>query len=144
MKKSKQKKLYYWLLYLILEFNSPLINAMEVIVNVENNNQISSFHDLQSIFIMRKRYWDSGEKISVFVLPDNNNMHKAFVKEKLQMFPHQIRKIWDRMTYTGTGQPPIIVRSISEMLEKIQQNPNAIGYIDKRDVNESIHYLNLE
>jgi hypothetical protein len=64
-------------------------------------------------------------------LPDNDELHKAFVKETLHMFPHQLRRTWNRMTYTGTGQPPITVYSVAEMLEKVKNTPNAIGYTDK-------------
>lgn len=144
MKQSIHKKLQCWLLYIIIELNIPAVHATEVIVNIQNTNRIHSINDLQSIFVMRKRYWDNGEKINVFVLPDNNDMHKAFVKEKLLMFPHQIRKIWDKMTYTGTGQAPIIVQSIAEMLNQIKQNPNAIGYINNRETYDSIRFLNIK
>jgi hypothetical protein len=97
---------------------------------------------LRAIFTLRTLYWPNGEKIRVFVLPDNNVVHKAFVKEKLGMFPHQLRRTWNRMTYTGTGQPPVTVDSIAEMLDKVQHTDNAIGYIGRRAEDESIHYFN--
>ncbi|BCG62705.1 MAG: hypothetical protein methR_P0355 [Methyloprofundus sp.] len=107
--------------------------AVDVIINNANNEQFSQApNNLRAIFSMRTRYWPNGEKIRVFVLPDSHTLHKAFVKEKLQMFPHQLRRTWDRMTYTGTGQPPVTVDSIAEMLEKIKQSKYSIGYIDRR------------
>ncbi|MCF7970266.1 MAG: hypothetical protein K9L22_03755 [Methylococcaceae bacterium] len=93
---------------------------------------------------MRSLYWSNGERIRVFVLPDDNLVHKEFVKEKLDMFPHQLRRTWNRMTYTGTGQPPVTVDSIADMLEKIKQTDNAIGYIDRRIEDESIHYFDAQ
>lgn len=121
----------------------PSAHTVEVIINSASSEELlQGHHDLRSIFSMRTRYWTNGEKIRVFVLPDNNILHKAFVKEKLQMFPHQLRRTWDRMTYTGTGQPPFTVDSVAEMLEKIKSTKYSIGYIDRRVEDEAIHLFN--
>ncbi|MCK5356093.1 MAG: hypothetical protein KAJ63_13325 [Methyloprofundus sp.] len=93
---------------------------------------------------MRTRYWTNGKKIRVFVLPDNNVVHKTFVKQKLHMFPHQLRRTWNRMTYTGTGQPPVTVDSVAEMLEKIKHTKYSIGYIDRRVEDEKIIFFNVQ
>lgn len=115
--------------------------AVEVIVNASTKNLLQDQKELRPIFSMRKRYWADGAKIRVFVLADDNPVHKAFVKEKLQMFPHQLRRTWNRMTYTGTGQPPVTVDSVAEMLDKIKTTPYAIGYIDGRVEDEAIHFF---
>ncbi|MDF1582489.1 MAG: hypothetical protein RQ733_01895 [Methyloprofundus sp.] len=130
------------LLCIVLLLDAPTVNATEVIVSANTIGQLKDFHQLRAIFSLRTLYWPNGEKIKVFVLPDNNAVHKEFVKEKLDMFPHQLRRTWNRMTYTGTGQPPVTVDSIAEMLDKIQHMDNAIGYIDRRIEDESVHYFN--
>ncbi len=122
--------------------NAQALEASEVIVSTSVIGQLKDFHELRAIFTLRTLYWPNGEKIRVFVLPDNNAVHKEFVKEKLGMFPHQLRRTWNRMTYTGTGQPPVTVDSMAEMLDKVQHMDNAIGYINRRVDDESIHYFN--
>lgn len=57
------------------------------------------------------------------------------------MFPHLLRRTWDKMTYTRTGQLPITVDSIAEMLEKIKHTKYSIGYIDRRVGDEEIYFL---
>lgn len=138
----KQKRLKSLLLCISLCLNAQAVDATEVIVSANAVGQLKNSHKLQAIFSLRTLYWPNGEKIKVFVLPDNSAVHKKFVKEKLGMFPHQLRRTWNRMTYTGTGQPPITVDSVAEMLDKIQHTDNAIGYIDRRVEDESIHYFN--
>ncbi len=130
------------LLCIALLLNAQTVNASEVIVSANTIEQLKDFHELRAIFSLRTLYWPNGEKIRIFVLPDNNAVHKEFVKEKLGMFPHQLRRTWNRMTYTGTGQPPVTVDSIAEMLDKVQHTDNAIGYIGRRVEGESIHYFN--
>ncbi|MDC9729579.1 MAG: hypothetical protein PSN04_09690 [Methyloprofundus sp.] len=70
------------------------------------------------------------------MLPDDHPLHKRFVKEKLQLFPHQLRRTWNRKTYTGTGQAPITVDSMTEMQKLIKQTKNSIGYIDQGEQDE--------
>jgi len=53
---------------------------------------------------------------------------KSFCKNALGIFSHRLRKTWDRLVFTGTGQAPIEVNSIEEMRSKVMNTPGAIGY----------------
>lgn len=132
------------ILYLALMSVMVQAQALEVIINIDDVQQLSRVRSLSSIFSMRTRLWPNGEKIHVFVLADDNELHKAFVKEKLHIFPHQLRRTWNRMTYTGIGQSPVTVDSVAEMLEKVKRTKNSIGYIDKKVEDENIHYFNAQ
>jgi len=119
--------------------NSHSIYALEVITHPDNTAQLEQLkqqHNLASVFAMRTLYWPNGERIRVIVLPDNNTIHQRFVKENLHLFPHQLRRTWNRLTYTGTGQAPNTVDSIAEMQELVNQTKNSIGYIDKGESHE--------
>jgi ABC-type phosphate transport system substrate-binding protein len=115
-------------LLLITALPSP---ALEVITHPKNTDQLKALTNLRSIFSMRTLYWPNGKRIKVIVLPDDHPLHKRFVKEKLHLFPHQLRRAWNRKTYTGTGQAPITVHSIPEMQTLVNQTKNSIGYIDR-------------
>jgi len=113
--------------------------ALEVITHPDNIAQLEQLeqqHNLASVFAMRTLYWPNGERIRVIVLPDNNVIHQRFVKENLHLFPHQLRRTWNRLTYTGTGQAPNTVDSIAEMQELVNQTKNSIGYIDNGEPHE--------
>lgn len=83
----------------------------------------------RSIFSMRLRRWPDQSAIRVFVLPDEHPLHINFLEKKLRLFPHQLRRSWDRYIYTGTGQAPIQVSSEEEMLARVASTPGAIGYM---------------
>jgi len=57
------------------------------------------------------------------------------------MYPHQLRRVWDRMTYSGTGICPVELSSEQEMLEKIANTPDSIGYLTGKPDNENIRVL---
>jgi hypothetical protein len=67
---------------------------------------------------MRLKTWSDGTKIRVFVLSDEDQLHQIVSKEKLNVFPYQLRSTWDRLVFSGTGQAPIKVNSSEEMLAK--------------------------
>lgn len=83
---------------------------------------------LREIFFVRITSWPNGLPIRVFVLPDQNPIHIRFTKEKLGVYPYQLRSAWDRMIYSGTGVPPTVVDSEEEMRARIKATPGAIGY----------------
>lgn len=83
----------------------------------------------RSIFSMRANQWPDGRKITVFVLSDDSELHQDFCRLVLGLLPHQLRRSWDRATYTGRSKPPIMVSSVEQMLRLVAKTPGAIGYI---------------
>lgn len=123
----------------------PIVaGAADIIVNRSVPYGHYSRDDTRAIFAMRQRLWPNGEQIKVFTLPDNNPVHKDFIKNNLNMFPHQFRRAWDRMTYTGTGVAPIQLDSEQEMIDKIMNTPNAIGYVSKIPDNAKIRLFDYQ
>lgn len=118
---------YLAVLLLIL---SQLAGADAVIVHPDVKVASLSPQSLRSIFTMRSTRWPDQNAIYVFVLPDSHPLHRSFVKTQLNMFPYQLRMIWDRSVYSGAGYPPILVPTISEMLVRVQSTKGSIGYID--------------
>ncbi len=74
----------------------------------------------------------------MFTLEDSHPLHKKFCKEQLHIFSHQLRRVWNRMVFSGTGLAPYVVKDEKEMLEKISSTPNSIGYIEIVPDNENI------
>ncbi len=127
-------------------FKPALPGLVEVIVNRNNSTDNISLRELRTIYAMNKRYWGGGSAITVFVLESDHELHKAFCKKRLNIFPNQLESIWYRQVYTGTGQAPISLLSESEMIERVAMTPGAIGYIynnndQKIQTNENIKIL---
>lgn len=128
------------ILFILAAF-SPVFAATQIVVNKSVSASGFSKADIRAIFTMQKRFWSNNAQIKVYTLPDSSPLHKSFIKDKLQMFPHQIRKIWDRMTFSGTGMTPIELDSEEEMIDKIATTPNSIGYLDDKPNNENIRVV---
>lgn len=116
----------------------------EIIVNPGVTENTVSGNVLRSIFSMRLKTWSDGTKIRVFVLADDDQLHQIVAKEKLNVFPYQLRSTWDRLVFSGTGQAPIKVNSIEEMLAKVASTPGAIGYLWRANINETVNVLQIK
>lgn len=99
---------------------------------------------LRAIFGMRLHTWPDGTAIRVFVMPDDAPLHAAFSKEKLNVFPYQLRSAWDRLVFSGTGQAPDTVNSVEEMLAKVASTPGAIGYLTKSMTDDRVNVLQIK
>lgn len=141
MQKPGNKKLVaYHILVILFCFaaNLPIVTATEVVVNKSVPAADYSKVDIRAIFTMQKRFWLNNKQIKVYTLSDSSPLHKDFVKNILNMFPHQIRLVWDRMTFSGTGIAPIELDSEQEMMDKIANTPDSIGYLSQKPNNENI------
>lgn len=118
------------LLPLLLVFPAT---AEVLIVNSSVNIHSLSRKTARAIFSMRLRSWEDGTPITVFVLSDRDPVHRRFVQSVLGMFPHQLRRSWDRYRYTGIGQAPIQVANEAEMLSRVNGTPGAIGYLQQTE-----------
>lgn len=106
------------------------VHATDVIVNESVSAQQLKRSDVREIFSANRQYWADGEKISVYVLAPNSAAHKRFCREILQMFPYQLERLWNQITYSGQGEPPIIVNSEQQLIELVSTTPGAIGYVN--------------
>ncbi|WP_346839110.1 hypothetical protein [Microbulbifer sp. SAOS-129_SWC] len=90
---------------------------------------------LRAIYSMRLQSWEDGSRVRVFVLPDDDVTHRRFVREILRMYPHQLRRSWDRAICSGMGEAPQVVASEEEMTRQLIATPGSIGYLsaDPRD-----------
>ena len=113
------------------------VGDQAVVVNPNVPITDISGNGLRGIFGMRLRVWPDGTPIRVFVLPDNAPEHEAFSKRRLSIFPHQLRRAWDRLVYSGLGQAPIRVQDTDEMLSRSASSPGAIGYLPVDMLNDT-------
>lgn len=114
-----------------------------VIVNPEVPTTNLGANALRAIFGMRLRAWPDGSAARVYVLKDDSQTHVQFAKQQLSIFPHQLRRAWDRLVYSGTGQAPRTVDSEAEMIAQVASTPGAIGYVSEEMVNDNVRVVDI-
>ena len=129
-KDSIIKTLYSLCLLILLSSVSSTGYAVEVITHSTVSEVILTTSQLRRIYTMRQIQWTDGRRITVFVLPRQHTLHLRFSKEHLQMFPYQLDRIWNKLTYSGLGVAPVIVNTPEELVDAVRKTPGAIGYAD--------------
>jgi len=119
-------------------------DSVEAVIHPSVELKNYSRNSLRAVFGMRLKTWPNGLPVRVFVLPDDAVLHNIFTKEKLNIFPYQLRAGWDKLIFSGTGQAPFLVKTEEEMHERIASTPGAIGYLKRVNIDDSIHVLNIE
>jgi ABC-type phosphate transport system substrate-binding protein len=129
------------LLYCLSTF--AFATEMEIIANPKGASEYLDASTLRGIFGMRVSRWPDGTPIRVFVLPDDNPVHAEFAKRILNTYPHQLRRNWDRLVFSGTGNAPIQVKSEREMLDRIRSTPGSIGYVESGKESANVHVIKV-
>lgn len=132
------------LLSLLLFLSCTLAGAVDIIANRSVATNALPLAQARAILGMRQVKWQDGSPIRVFVLPDDHATHGAMCKEKLNLFPYQLRQSWDRLVYSGMAQAPTEVASEEELLNKVASTPGAIGYVRKVKNNDPVKILTIE
>ncbi|GFD69004.1 hypothetical protein [Alteromonas sp. KUL106] len=119
-----------------LVISVPKVNASELYVMVNESVMVAelSRSELRQIFTGQRQYWNNGTKITVFVLEDRDELHKQFCRDILQMFPYQLSRIWDQITYSGQGVTPVRVTSYQALIDALENTEGAIGYVERNDI----------
>ena len=114
----------------------PKLNASELNVMVNESVMVAELNrsELRQIFTGQRQYWDNGNKITVFVLQDSDELHRQFCRDILQMFPYQLSRLWDQITYSGQGITPIRVTSYQALVDALEKTKGAIGYVERNDI----------
>ncbi len=99
---------------------------------------------VRALFSLRQQTWPDGHVVKVFVLPNRHPAHTRFAKEWLDVYPHQLQLAWDRVAFSGMGAAPHRVRDLSEMREKLANTPGALGYLERRCIDDTVHVISID
>ena len=114
----------------VLILSLPALQAQELIANPDWPAAPLDLNQARLYFTLRLKLLDNRIPVNVFVLPDEHPLHRRFAKNILGLFPYQLRQVWDRQLFSGTGQVPITVTTEQEMVERVAATPGAIGYVE--------------
>mgnify|MGYP000272652643 CR=1 FL=1 len=124
---------------------SSQVSALEIVTHPQVTESSLTKSQLRRIYTMRQLRWSNNKAITVFVLPSQHVLHQRFAKERLQIFPYQLNRIWHKLTYSGLGVAPIIVKSEQELIQAVLETPGAIGYLsDEMLIRQREAYIDKE
>lgn len=133
------------LLVCLLPGNKARADSLHVIVHSDQSSVQLSPQGLWAIYGMKNRSWPDGSRIKVFVLSSKHPLHRQFSIQALKTYPYQLDRVWQRLTYSGTGRAPTEIESEQAMIEAVSSTPGAIGYINAAtDIAAASHVIEIQ
>ncbi len=60
------------------------------------------------------------------------------------MYPYQLDRIWNKLTYSGLGVAPIAVVSPAALINAVRATPGAIGYVGQVKDEEGFYVIEIK
>lgn len=117
--------------------------AQELIVHPGVGVPSITTNEARLYLTLRLKSWPNGVPVRVFVLPDDDPLHRSFANTVLGLFPYQLRRVWDRQLFSGTGQAPTTVTSEAEMIRRVAVTPGSLGYVARVPADASVRPLEV-
>mgnify|MGYP001598545991 CR=1 FL=1 len=108
-----------------------------VIVNSEVNLESISVAELNRIYLGKKKIL-AGQNINRLASLENGEVHQLFLSTCMNRSHSSFINYWKRMVFTGKSLPPKSFKTINKLREFLTQNPNAITFIDTKDLTDDL------
>lgn len=133
-----------WLCVGVLLMLSPYAQAETVLVVSEASpiRQLSR-HEVADLFLGNNRNQPQLGRI-VPIDQARDELRAAFYRTYLGRSLAQVKAHWAKIIFTGRGYPPRTVSDAEELREVLRKNPQALGYMDRSVVDESLRIISLD
>ena len=122
---------------MLLSFSS--LAEVSVIVNPSNSDTINTAL-VKKIFLGKTKVFPNGNKVKVFMLPDDSTDSNSFRQKALKKSNSQYKSYWAKLAFTGKGTPPKEANE-NEMINAIKNDPNAIGFINSNQLTNDVKVI---
>jgi len=86
---------------------------------------------VKEVYLGKKRRWDYGKKIVPVLVGYGGDVHKAFLRDILEIKSSKFDMYWKKRLFSGKGKPLKSFTSEKEVIKYIASHPGAIGYVFK-------------
>ena len=112
---------------------------VDVVVNKSNNVAPLTREEVRRIFIGDKSSWPGGKRIAVLMLERDQPERAVILQSVFKMNESEYTKYFLQAAFTGKVlAAPRDLASVAQMKAHLAANPNAIGYLKKADVDDSV------
>jgi len=84
---------------------------------------------ISDIYLGNKTRWDNGAAIRVVMLK-RGGAHETFVRDIVGVTPAQLKKLWKKAIFTGTGTPPKVLQTEADLVAFVAGTRGAVGYVN--------------
>jgi ABC-type phosphate transport system substrate-binding protein len=112
---------------------------VDIILNKTNTVGDLSLADAKKVFMGDKTTWPSGKRITVLMLGSGQAERATVLRQIYKMSEDDLEQYFIQAAFAGkVSAPPKTVASATQMKQAVADNPGAIGYVKKEDVDDTV------
>lgn len=115
----------------------PIVSAKSAVDHLSKK-------ELADIFLGRTSRLPNGEQVVPIDQDEGCPARDQFYETIVGKTAAELRAYWSKIIFTGRGQPPLAVPSGVEERKLIATNPNAIGYLDKSQLDRTVKAVRID
>ena len=104
-----------------------------VIANPQSDVAALSRQQVVDIYMGRTSSFPNGRTAIAFDLKGEQPLRTTFYQQLVGKSVAQINAYWARLLFTGSATPPLALKDSAMMLHMVQENRDAIGYVDSAE-----------
>ncbi|PTB16890.1 phosphate ABC transporter substrate-binding protein [Trinickia symbiotica] len=134
-----KRKLTAVLIGAILALCATVCDA-QIVVIVSAKSRLTSLtvSDVADIYLGRMSQLPDGVDVVPIDYNDDNAQRAEFYKLVAGKSLAQLRAYWPKLIFTGRGVPPRTAADARAVKKIVAASPNAIGYIDRSELDSSV------
>lgn len=109
-----------------------------VIVNVDNPVTAMTADQIERLFLMKAKRFESGEAAEPVNQPETSKARAAFNAKVLRRNEQQLKYYWSRKMFSGSDKPPPIVGGDTEVETFVAATKGGIGYLGAAPTNAAV------
>mgnify|MGYP000430437141 CR=1 FL=1 len=129
-----------FLLVLITIFTNTSHAEVAVVVNKSNTSELSE-SQIKNMFLGKLGQFSDGTEAMPVLFEASEATRVEFDDTVLKRKTSQIDALWSKLIFTGRRTPPVQVKDATAVLKEVSMNPKAIGYINSKDVTDSVRVV---
>ncbi len=120
--------------------------AAEVVAVVSAKNPVTSLSKnyVADIFLGKTSKFPDGSRAVPLDQAEGSAARDAFYLQFTGKSPAQVKMYWSKMIFTGRGQPPHEVPNGVEMKKHLVENPDEIGYIERKLLDGTVKIISTQ
>lgn len=122
----------------VLILPARAIADIAVIVNANSGITALTHHQIIDIYMGRNPARMDGQTLQPHDQAIDSSIRADFYYSITGKPVSAINAYWARLLFTGRASPPKLVIDNTEMLDIVEKNPGAIGYLDTSYLNEQV------
>lgn len=112
-----------------------------VVVSAKSDVAAMTSDQVAALFLGKSDKFPAGGKASLLDQAQGSPVRVSFYEKVAGKNESQVKAVWSRLAFSGTGTPPKEVANSAEVKKLVAANPNAVGYIEKSAVDASVKVI---